>query len=133
MIYIAKIDVKGRFNYSYEEDREKRKSMTGPNNGIHPLAKSWIHGKGLKTELRETDFRTNNFEKTIFFFCLRQSPATCSGCVHENPPICSGYFSLHMYRYCRIEVILNFLVDYISFSFFLKCFHSRTLLSSYEQ
>jgi len=54
-------NVQARFNYSYEEEKESRKSMTGPDNGIHPLANSWIRGKGLKTELRETDCFPKSF------------------------------------------------------------------------
>ncbi|KAJ4766188.1 Oil body-associated protein 1a [Rhynchospora pubera] len=49
---IAK-DVEKRFGVSFEEQREQRKDLTGPDHGIHPLANA--AGRGLKTELREVD------------------------------------------------------------------------------
>lgn len=48
-------DVQKRYGYSYQEEREKRKYMTGPEHGIHSLSDSWTSGKGLQTELREAD------------------------------------------------------------------------------
>ncbi|GLJ07600.1 hypothetical protein SUGI_0070600 [Cryptomeria japonica] len=48
-------DVQERYNYSFQEEREKRQYMSGPDYGINPLGNSWTSGKGLKTVLRETD------------------------------------------------------------------------------
>ncbi|KAF4378385.1 hypothetical protein CsatB_026410 [Cannabis sativa] len=50
--HLAK-DVQKRFGVNYEEEREKRAYMKGPDHGIHPKANGG--GKGLKTVLRETD------------------------------------------------------------------------------
>ncbi|ONH89661.1 hypothetical protein PRUPE_8G007500 [Prunus persica] len=47
------IDVQMRYGVSFDEEREKRAYMEGPKLGVHPLANGG--GKGLKTELRETD------------------------------------------------------------------------------
>ncbi|BBH08721.1 Protein of unknown function D [Prunus dulcis] len=47
------IDVQMRYGVSFDEEREKRAYMEGPKFGVHPLANGG--GKGLKTELRETD------------------------------------------------------------------------------
>lgn len=44
-------EVERKFGVSFEKERERRKDMTGPDHGIHPLANA--AGKGLKTELRE--------------------------------------------------------------------------------
>lgn len=51
---IVLADVEKRFGVSVQRERENRAHMTGPDHGIHPLANG--AGKGLKTELRETDF-----------------------------------------------------------------------------
>ncbi|KAJ0988972.1 hypothetical protein J5N97_007328 [Dioscorea zingiberensis] len=48
--HLAK-DVEKRFEVSFEEERENRSYMSGPEHGIHPLANG--AGKGLKLELRE--------------------------------------------------------------------------------
>ncbi|KAJ4955040.1 hypothetical protein NE237_011823 [Protea cynaroides] len=45
-------DVEKKFGVSFENERENRSYMTGPEHGIHPLANGG--GKGLKTQLRET-------------------------------------------------------------------------------
>ncbi|KAM1030030.1 hypothetical protein ACFX13_034671 [Malus domestica] len=44
-------DVERRYGVSFEEEREKRAYMAGPNLGMHPLANGG--GKGFKTELKE--------------------------------------------------------------------------------
>ncbi|WOL00424.1 hypothetical protein Cni_G09137 [Canna indica] len=46
-------DVEKRYGVSFEEEREMRKHMTGPDQGIHPLANG--AGKGQRLELREVD------------------------------------------------------------------------------
>ncbi|XP_020100618.1 oil body-associated protein 1A-like [Ananas comosus] len=46
-------DVEKRFGVSFEKERKNREYMSGPDPGIHPLANA--AGKGLKTELRETE------------------------------------------------------------------------------
>ncbi|KAI9195845.1 hypothetical protein LWI28_018682 [Acer negundo] len=45
-------DVEKRHGISFDKERENRAYMTGPDNGIHPLANA--AGIGLKTLLRET-------------------------------------------------------------------------------
>jgi hypothetical protein len=49
--------VEKKFGVSFEEEKEARKDMTGPDYGIHPLANA--AGKGLKTELREVDISSD--------------------------------------------------------------------------
>ncbi|GMH20257.1 hypothetical protein Nepgr_022098 [Nepenthes gracilis] len=46
-------DVEKRFNVNFNEERENRAYMKGPEHGIHPLANG--AGKGLQTVLREVD------------------------------------------------------------------------------
>ncbi|KAJ8634401.1 hypothetical protein MRB53_027737 [Persea americana] len=45
-------------------ERENRTYMTGQDHGVHPLANG--SGKGLKTELRETDFPSTDPIPTVF-------------------------------------------------------------------
>ncbi|XP_051121843.1 oil body-associated protein 1A-like [Andrographis paniculata] len=46
-------DVEKRYGVSLEKERENRKDMKGPAQGIHPMANG--AGKGLQTVLREVD------------------------------------------------------------------------------
>ncbi|XP_043722034.1 oil body-associated protein 1A-like [Telopea speciosissima] len=57
-------DVEKRFSVSFEEERMNRAYMTGPEHGIHPLANGG--GKGLKTELRDTDYKPVDSVPRIF-------------------------------------------------------------------
>ncbi|KAJ8634398.1 hypothetical protein MRB53_027734 [Persea americana] len=57
-------DVEKRFGVSIAAERENRTYMTGPDHGVHPLANG--SGKGLKTELRETDFPSTDTIPTVF-------------------------------------------------------------------
>ncbi|XP_022992382.1 oil body-associated protein 1A-like [Cucurbita maxima] len=47
------LKVEKRYGVSFEEERRKRESMSGPEHGVHPMANGG--GGGLKTELRETE------------------------------------------------------------------------------
>ncbi|RZR95233.1 hypothetical protein BHM03_00024059 [Ensete ventricosum] len=47
------VDIERRYEISFEEEREKRQYMAGPDHGIHPLANG--AGKGRRLELREVD------------------------------------------------------------------------------
>ncbi|KAG6575335.1 Oil body-associated protein 1A, partial [Cucurbita argyrosperma subsp. sororia] len=47
------LKVETRYGVSFEEERRKRESMSGPEHGVHPMANGG--GGGLKTELRETE------------------------------------------------------------------------------
>ncbi|CAD5164606.1 unnamed protein product [Musa acuminata subsp. malaccensis] len=46
-------DIERRYEISFEEEREKRRYMAGPDHGIHPLANG--PGKGRRLALREVD------------------------------------------------------------------------------
>lgn len=61
---IVLADVEKRFGVSVQSERENRAYMTGPDHGIHPLANG--AGKGLKTELRETDFPSSDPLPRVF-------------------------------------------------------------------
>ena len=56
---IFHIDVEKRFNISFLKQREQRADFQGPENGIDPLANSFLSGKGLLPETREVDCRPN--------------------------------------------------------------------------
>ncbi|RWR87192.1 oil body-associated protein 1B-like protein [Cinnamomum micranthum f. kanehirae] len=64
MYAFTRDDVEKRFGVSIAAERENRAYMTGPDHGIHPLANG--SGKGLKTELRETDFPSTDPIPRVF-------------------------------------------------------------------
>lgn len=57
-------DVEKRFNVSFDKERENREYISGPTNGIHPLANAG--GKGIKTVLRETDCKPVDSVPRVF-------------------------------------------------------------------
>ncbi|KAL5751656.1 hypothetical protein ACOSQ2_022163 [Xanthoceras sorbifolium] len=57
-------DVEERYGISFEKERENRAYMMGPEKGIHPLANA--AGKGLKTNLRETDCKPVDAVPRVF-------------------------------------------------------------------
>lgn len=58
------VDVEKRHGVEFEKEREKRASISGLVHGIHPMANGG--GKGLKTQLRETDCKPIDVVPRLF-------------------------------------------------------------------
>ncbi|XP_060671256.1 oil body-associated protein 1A isoform X2 [Ziziphus jujuba] len=57
-------DVEKRDEVDFDKERDNRAYMSGPVHGIHPMANG--RGKGLKTQLRETDSKTIDVVPRVF-------------------------------------------------------------------